>query len=845
VDDIRKRLEQIDRELAGPDVGGRLAGSSPLVLPAVGLIAGIILAKRTSVPLWVWLGVCGAAAVAAGAVFIAQRRSPRPLILACIAGIGFAGLGAVRHLSHQQPPGTDISRLVGDRPMPVSIRGLVITEPRINRYPNWAFSRFKPTSPPASCYLAVTEIEGRDGWASVAGVVRVQMSQAALDVRAGDRIQTYCILGRFSPPGNPGQFDTAAYMARRGVYVAASIDSADGIEKLPAGRQGGFLRFRWRLRRLAANALLGDQDMENPSVGLLQALLLGYRADIDGRTYEAFRRTGLLHFVSLSGLHMAVVIGAVWWLCKTAGLLHRGRAVVCLAAIVLFVMVVPSRAPTLRAAVIAAVFCSAMLFRRRPDAFNTLALAAIILLLVRPSQLYEAGWQLSFSTVLGILLFADRVGGALHRSVGQWLRPDDSRAGRWAVRFARGLTARALMLLAVGISAWLGGVGVMLYHLHAITPLMAVWTVLVFPLVAVTLVGGFIKMLLAGLLPTVAMALGTVLNGVVRLMILFVKAFASVDVLDIGTGRVPGLVIVWLYVCIGVIGFARLRPVLKRALVAVLLVSLVAMIGLVKYGNTFRSDLVVTCLDVAHGQAILIQPPGRANILFDGGSLHRGDPGGQIVNPALDYLGVTRLDAAVVSHSDVDHLNGLVEVAQRFPIDRVYVGREFLDKAGIWGAAMYLTEQLGRMKIPIEPAPRRLYEDPRCRISILWPLDEDTNALSENNRSLVCLIESAGRRVLICSDIEEAAQRRIIELYPDLRADVVVTPHHKADFASGGGFLEHLGGPVFIRSGGRAPFEKPRVSPEGTVLMHTADRGAVTVRINREGRITKTGFARG
>ncbi|HEX40698.1 MAG TPA: DUF4131 domain-containing protein, partial [Phycisphaerales bacterium] len=230
MDDIRKRLEQIDRELAGPDVGGRLAGSSPLVLPAVGLIAGIILAKRTSVPLWVWLGVCGAAAVAAGAVFIAQRRSPRPLILACIAGIGFAGLGAVRHLSHQQPPGTDISRLVGDRPMPVSIRGLVITEPRINRYPNWAFSRFKPTSPPASCYLAVTEIEGRDGWASVAGVVRVQMSQAALDVRAGDRIQTYCILGRFSPPGNPGQFDTAAYMARRGVYVAASIDSADGIE---------------------------------------------------------------------------------------------------------------------------------------------------------------------------------------------------------------------------------------------------------------------------------------------------------------------------------------------------------------------------------------------------------------------------------------------------------------------------------------------------------------------------------------------------------------------------------------------------------------------------------------
>jgi len=388
-------------------------------------------------------------------------------------------------------------------------------------------------------------------------------------------------------------------------------------------------------------------------------------------------------------------------------------------------------------------------------------------------------------------------------------------------------------------------VGVMLYHFHVITPLAAPWTVLVFPFVAVTLVGGFVKMLLAGLLPTVAMLLGTAINGVVRLMILFVKAFAAVDVLDVGTGRVPGGVIVWLYVCIGAIGFVRLRPAWKRVLSATMLVSLVAMIGLVKYGNTFRPDLVVTCLDVAHGQAVLIQPPGRTNILFDCGSLHRGDPGGQIVNPALDYLGVTRLDAAVVSHSDVDHLNGLVEVARRFPIDRVYVGREFPDKAGTWGAAMYLAEQLSRMRIPIEAAPRRLYEDARCRISVLWPLDEDAEALSENDRSLVCLVECAGRRVLICSDIEEAAQRRVTELYPDLRADIVVTPHHKADFASGGGFLKRMGGPVFIRSGGRAPFEKPPAPPEGAILMHTAECGAVTVRIDREGRVTKKGFARG
>ncbi len=159
------------------------------------------------------------------------------------------------------------------------------------------------------------------------------------------------------------------------------------------------------MRQTATQALLGNLSLEDRSRGLLEALLLGYRGHIDSTTYRAFRKTGLLHFISLSGMHLGILVGIIWWLCKTAGLTKPARAIICIIAIGVFLLIVPPRAPTLRAAVICLVFCLSFFFRRKSNSLNTLSLAAITLLLIRPTNLFEAGWQLSFASVLGLILF--------------------------------------------------------------------------------------------------------------------------------------------------------------------------------------------------------------------------------------------------------------------------------------------------------------------------------------------------------------------------------------------------------------------------------------------------------
>ncbi len=150
----------------------------------------------------------------------------------------------------------------------------------------------------------------------------------------------------------------------------------------------------------------------------------------------------------------------------------------------------------MRAAIICWVFCASIIFRRRSNPINTLSLAAIILLLIRPTQLFEAGWQLSFAAVLGLLLFCERLHFFLYEKVNglRWRKggPKTIVSYRMSPRPGPYL----LRLFSAGLAAWVGGAGILLYHFYTITPLAGIWTVLVFPLVSAILTLGFLKMLL-------------------------------------------------------------------------------------------------------------------------------------------------------------------------------------------------------------------------------------------------------------------------------------------------------------------------------------------------------------
>ncbi len=503
----------IDRQLAGINLHKQIVSTCPLVFVVTGLISGILIQSilLQSQLIWLWLVLLILCLLSVIIFFVIQIKDRlnayAPVLLSSCALVCFLCLGAIRLISFHRPEPSDIRSLVTDELKLATIRGLILTEPYINKNQNWKFARFKPGDPSSSFYLRITEVEATNGWTKAAGTIRLYVSGPVPDLKAGDYIQAYCRLDRFDPPANPGQFDTAKYMVRKNIFIAAFVKSRDGIELLQGKTAAVFTKLKNKVRQSASRALLDTLSPEEPNRGLLEALLLGYRGNIDSNTYRAFRKTGLLHFISLSGMHLGILVGMIWWLCKTAGLMKPARAVVCMIAIAVFLLIVPPRAPTLRAAVICCVFCLSFIFRRHSNPLNTLSLAAIILLLIRPTHLFEAGWQLSFGTVLGIVLLADRIHFFIYGKITAFFRLEEISRTKLLYVISK-LGKYLLGLFSIGLAAWLGGAGILLYHFYTITPLSSIWTLLVFPLVSLILILGFLKIILFFLLPILSAVLG-------------------------------------------------------------------------------------------------------------------------------------------------------------------------------------------------------------------------------------------------------------------------------------------------------------------------------------------------
>ena len=576
MDDIQRKLALIDKQLAGglANLHKHIISTCPLLFAAFGLIAGILLQHYLGLSVRFWvilLAVCAASAVLLFVIERADRPGSLALVLlSSCALLCFACLGGIRLIKYRQPRPGDIRNFVSDERKLATIRGRIVTEPYIDQR-RWEFARFQFTDPASSFYLKIREVKTIDGWAKAGGTVRVQVAEPVLDAKEGDYIEAFCWLDRFKGPTNPGQFDIAKYLSRRSVFIAASVKSRDGIQQLSISdcrfpiESGIFTKIKSKLRQTATQALVGELQMEEPSRGLLEALLLGYRRNIDSGTYLAFRRTGLLHFISLSGMHLGIFIGIIWWLCKTAGLMKRGRAIICIIAIGIFLLIVPPRAPTIRAAIIGWVFCASFLFRRRSNSLNTLSLAAIILLLIRPTNLFEPGWQLSFASVLGLVLFCHRIHFFLYEKITghSWFREKPKAKPFFRIVSRPG--PYLLRLFSTGLTAWLSGAGILLYHFYTINPVTSIWTVVVFPLVGLILTIGYLKIILSLLLPTVALGLGVIVTKLAEFLIWIVEHIAQLDISQILIGHVPVAPIIFYYAFVLFAGFVYFRrPLIKK-----------------------------------------------------------------------------------------------------------------------------------------------------------------------------------------------------------------------------------------------------------------------------------------
>ncbi len=774
----------------------------PCLLIAAFLIPGIVvghcfLPERLTVWLLVPLAVCLSAALILLAVHSTFSTPASMLVVFWVGVLSGAKCGVLppEHVRFQVEP---------DRMY--RLRGIVVSEPAVAKRPGWwrraGKERFSFT-------LKVTQARDpqseRSRWCSVSGRILAYTSAAGTgQLQYGDKVE---LTGKVFLPDsrrNPGGFDWRKYLAESGVYLGMN---AAEVRKQGSGYGSPIYRFLYSLRRKIRDSFsAGGIGEEQES--FLRAIVLGERREVEEEFKEALRRTNTMHILAISGLHVGIIAGAIYFFLSR--LLFVPQTISSFATIVVlfgYALLTGMRPPVLRASLMCTAFLLAPLLKRRQDALNSLAFAGVVILLTRPGDLFTAGFQLSFMVVLSILLLSGRIFDELMSLL--HLRPDPGFLviGPFRRRVYRLQDRYPLRLFSVSLWAFVGFAPLGLYYFHRISflsPLCNVFTLLfvgaVVPLGFLAGVIGLLSQGVAGLINTVNGQLISLLQCVVRL---FSNArFASFNVSP------PSLAFCFaFYSLLLLVGFSRS---LGKLVIPKILIALVAA-GLFLGGELARrhpESIQITFLDVGEGDCAFVEFPDGRTMLVDGGSTNRNDVGQYVIVPFLRWSGVNKLDAILISHYDADHINGLEDVLGDVRA-RLVVARSGPDPPVTSTVRRLLDlldtmEKNERIRRETVQAGDRLSLSPQVNAEVLNPTAvADSSRPSENDLSVVLKLDFRGSPVLFCGDIEKEAEERILRGPMSPRSNVLKVPHHGSNTSSTDAFIRHVAPRMGIISCGR------------------------------------------
>jgi competence protein ComEC len=497
---------------------------------------------------------------------------------------------------------------------------------------------------------------------------------------------------------------------------------------------------------------------------------------------------------------------------------RRALILATMAGVLGYMVLVGSSPSVVRAAVMACVVLGGRLIERPVDVLQSLGVAASIVLLSDPVELFDPGFQLSFAAVFAIVTLSGLWRGAARRI------PRHT----WAGRVAGAL----FQLLTVSASAQIGTMPIALLLFERISVVSLAANLVVVPLSSVNVALGISTLVFDHISAALAAPYAAA-NDLIAHVVLDVAALASsVPGASISTaGWSPFAAIAIPVVLLGVLSIRRV-VIVKACLLIVLALAT---------GWLFQSlsgarpaQLAVTVLDVGQGDAILIESPDGVRVLLDGGPAGlASDAGQRIIVPYLARRGINRLEAVILSHGHSDHIGGIASVLEQVSVARLLVASEEVPGA----TAERVVETARGRGTRLERIARgtALSVGSSVRLYVLHPPHETAPAKTLNNISIVCKLVYGDVSMLFAGDIETAIEDDLVHRYGSfLRSDLLKVAHHGSATSSSPSFLDAVAPETAVISvGWRNRFYHP--SP-GT-LREFARRGIRTLRTDRFGAI--------
>ena len=641
---------------------------------------------------------------------------------------------------------------------------------------------------------------------------------------------------------NPGERDRRRDLALRGIAYQGSADSADVIAPAPWAWQV-VADLRARFARRCAEVCSAPAR-----AGLVAALGVGDRSLIPPQVEEDLAASGLVHLLASSGLHLAVVALLVrsaarrlWLRSPWAG---RARAasvasLCAVPAVAAEVLLLGAPWPAIRAGIGAGLALSADLCGRRSDGLTALFVAAAACAALDPAATHDLALQLSVAGVGGMLVLADPLRDFLPR-------PLPAVAGSARVARLIGSLAEHTVRLGCATAAatlFTGPLIAAAFHRVSLASVAANTVGLAPGLLAIPIAS--LAVPVDAVSAPMAVPLFWATDQLAGLTLLAARWFAALPYARISVATpAPWTALLWWAGALLLAGWpsplaAGSRPRrpppgtrLRRAALPACALLCAGFAHAVS--PVLNSTLRVTFLAVGQGDAAVVQLPGGGAMLVDGGGDLRGlappgaDVGSRIVLPALAELGVSRLDAVVLTHPHPDHAGGLFAVLEHVPVRELWVTGE----PGPGHLGELLRAKAQAHAVPVREPPPGALEMQGVRVEVVrsgW-----NAARSTNDNSLVLRLVHGSVALMLAGDVEALAEAELAQSGRDLRADVLKAGHHGSRTSSTDAFLRAVRpAHVVFSVGAHNPFGFPheevveRVRARAALPWRT-DSGAIT-----------------
>ena len=566
---------------------------------------------------------------------------------------------------------------------------------------------------------------------------------------------------------NPGEFDYNKYLHERGISGFIISNSTDEI-KILNGHLNLFNSIIFRIRKSIDNEI--TKLHPDKTAAFIRGQILADRSNIDYNSVVEFINSGVAHILAVSGLNVGFIVLIILILFGRFNLYLR--SILMMTAIIMFMILTNSQPSVIRATIMSGIIVIGFITNRSTNIFNSLAVSALIILVIEPRQLFDPGFQLSYSAVFSI--------AAIYPVYQKMIS---------STRLKNKLIYYLLTYSGISLCAQIGTMPVTLIYFGKLSLVSLFTNLLVIPISGIIVGIGIFTLIINIVSPVIAVYYAVANNMLTSLMyyIIHVTGRFEYAFLWIRNFSLIDCFIFYFFLTTILISLIYLKSKFAKLSIAVLAgLNILVYCSLDDKYLLNDSKLNLMMIDVGQGDSFLVKFPGGETALIDAGETTTNfDNGERIVLPLMNYLDIGKIDYGFISHIDLDHYGGFVYLINENKIAKIF--KPEIDSS--FSKDLRFEKFIHSKNIPVAYYVKEIIKLKEGRIYVL-NFSGSKLKTTTNNRSGILKFVYGNNSILFTGDLEKKFEKKYLSYYRKfLHSDILKVSHHGSKTGSSEEFI--------------------------------------------------------